>query len=214
MNFKVLFLFIIGIIFWGCSNQLNMGYYSNVEKNYIFNINAPMVVMYDKNDLLSASYADLVIFQLQTRGFTSVYKQDALPLNQAKIAIYVKLFRTIQAFPNVSYNYSVLSDGLSQTCYWYGDKFYCDPQDGKKTFALTGYSENLNYASSYHFTLDWYDLNLKRRVFYVDGSINGTTCGYQLATRDLIVYTISRIDFVRGEKYQYYIDLPYYWPCN
>ncbi|PAF47692.1 hypothetical protein BKH41_07325 [Helicobacter sp. 12S02232-10] len=213
MKLKILvFISLIGL-FFGCTNKLNMGYYSVIEKNYIFNANAPIAVVYDKNDLLSAYYVDLIVYELQRQGFVGVYKQSDLPLKDAKNAIFIKLFRSIRSYPNINYSYSMIDDGVSQACYWYGDQFYCGAKTNK-TFALSGYSESFNYLSSYHFVLDWYDLNLKKRVLYIDGSVNGKTCGYNLLFRDLISHTITRIDFSRPERYQYYSDLPYYWPCR
>ncbi|PAF41773.1 hypothetical protein [Helicobacter sp. 11S02596-1] len=213
MKLKIfIFIALIGL-FLGCANRLDMGYYSMIEKDYIFNTNAPIAVIYNKNDLLTGYYIDLIIYELQRHGFSSVYKQQDLPLKNAKNAIFVRLFRSIQSYPNVNFSYSMISDGITPACYWYGDQFYCT-QDAKQTFALSGYSESLNYLSSYHFVLDWYDLNLKKRVLYVDGSVNGKTCGYSFLFRDLITHTIERIDFSRPERYQYYRSLPYYWPCN
>ncbi|PAF41996.1 hypothetical protein [Helicobacter sp. 11S03491-1] len=213
MRFKILTFSLFVMIFLGCANKLHMGYYSVIQRDYTFNVHAPIVIVYDKDDLLSAAYSNLVIYELQKRGFTSVYKQTDLPIKRARNAIFIKVFRSIQPYPNVNFNFSVIDDGVTQSCYWYGTQFYCSGKTNK-IFALTGYSENLNYLSSYHFVLDWYDLNLKRRVLYVDGSIRGKTCGYSLFFRDLVIHTINRIDFTRGERYQYYSELPYYWPCD
>lgn len=213
MKIKILTVCLFVMVFWGCANKLNMGYYSIIQKGYTFNVNAPIVLMYDKDDLLSSGYVNAVIYGLQLQGFTSIYKEGDIPLNRAKNAIYMKVFRSITPYPNVNFNFSLIDDGVTQLCYWYGSQFYCGSKNSK-SFALTGYSENLNYISSYHFVLDWYDLNMKKRVLYVDGSVNGKTCGYNMLFRDLIGHTISRIDFTRPERYQYYSDLPYYWPCN
>lgn len=210
---RIVGIALFALIFWGCANKLNVGYYSTIEKKYIFNANAPIVVMYDKSDLLSSSYVDLVVYQLQLKGFNSVYKQGDLPLSRAKNVIYVRTFRSLQAFPSMNFSYSNFDDGVLPSCYWYGNQFYCSSKVNR-FFAITGYSESLNYLSSYHFTLDWYDLNLKKRILYIDGSIHGKTCGYGHLFRDLIIHTIARIDLSRSEHYQYYVDLPYYWVCN
>ncbi|MDO7252558.1 hypothetical protein [Helicobacter cappadocius] len=213
MKIKIFTFCLFVMVFWGCANKLSMGYYSVLQKGYTFNANAPIVVIYDKNDLLSSGYVNAVVYGLQMQGFTSVYKEGDMPLSRAKNAVYMRVFRSIMPFPNVNYSFAAIDDGMLQSCYWYGSQFYCAPK-ANKTIALTGYSETLNYISTYHFTLDWYDLNIKKRVLYVDGSVNGKTCGYSMLFRDLISHTISRIDFTRPERYQYYSDLPYYWPCN
>ncbi|PAF50565.1 hypothetical protein [Helicobacter sp. 13S00477-4] len=212
MKIKILIFSLFALFFLGCANKINMGYYSTIEKNYIFNANAPIVVAYDKNDLLSAYYINLIVYELQKQGFNSVYKQEDLPIHKAKNVVFVKLFHSVRPYPSINYSYSMFSDGLMQSCYWYGEQFYCNDKPNK-TYVLSGYSESLNYLSGYHFTLDWYDLNLKRRILYINGSVNGKTCGYNLLLRDLVIQTISRIDLKRAENYRYYFDLPYYWVC-
>ncbi|PAF46659.1 hypothetical protein BKH46_06735 [Helicobacter sp. 12S02634-8] len=211
--FNISIFFLLLGVFLGCANKLDMGYYSAIEKNYIFNPNAPIVVISDPNDLLSTYYIDWVVYELQRQGFVSVYKQQDLPIKRAKNAIFVRIFRSLQPYPSVNFNYTAVDSGVSQLCYWYGDQFYCGSKANKEFF-LSGYSESLNYFSSYHFVLDWYDLHMQKRVMYIDGSVNGRTCGYSLLFRDLISHTIARIDLSRPENYRYYSDIPYYWPCR
>ena len=59
---KQLALIVTFLIFAGCAKNLQMGYYSVLDKDYRFNINAPVLIMHDVNDLLSAYYTDLVIY--------------------------------------------------------------------------------------------------------------------------------------------------------
>ncbi|CBG40079.1 Putative hypothetical protein [Helicobacter mustelae 12198] len=200
------------LFFVGCA-RLNMGYYSVLQKDYRFNINAPLIIMHNSNDLLSAYYVDLIIYELQRRGFNSVYKQTELRPGTARNAVYIRLFKDIRSYPIVSYNYSVINDGVTSSCYFYGERFYCD-NSPQKSFNLTDFTQQTNYALTYHFTLDWYDLYTRKRIMYVDGSVQGKTCGYNYVFRDLIYNTINRMDFTREENYNYTSPLPYYWVCD
>lgn len=211
--FKQITLIAFFLLFAGCANNLQMGYYSVLNKEYRFNINAPVVIMYDVNDLLSAYYTDLVIYELQKRGFTSLYKQTELPVRHARNVIFLRLYKDVQAYPSMSYNYSIINDGVVSSCYFYGDKFFCDnaPQ---KTFNLTDFTQKTAYSLTYHFTLDWYDTHTRQRILYVDGRAYGNTCGYSYVFRDLIYQTINRIDFTREEQYTFTSPMPRYWTCD
>ncbi|WP_147288339.1 hypothetical protein [Helicobacter anseris] len=201
------------LLFVGCSSNLNMGYYSVLQKDYRFNINAPVVIMHDVNDILSAYYVDLIIYELQKRGFTSLYKQSELKLSHARNAIFIRLYKEVKPYPSVSYNYSVMNDGVVSSCYFYGEKFYCD-NSPQKTLNLTDFSQRMDYVLTYHFTLDWYDVNTRQRIMFVDGSVRGKTCGYNYVFRDLVYHTINRMDFTREENYNYTSPLPRYWVCD
>lgn len=197
----------------GCSSNLNMGYYSVLQKDYRFNVNAPVVIKHDANDLLSAYYVDLIIYELQKRGFNSVYKQNELTTKNARNVIYIRLYKDVRSYPSVSYNYSVINDGVVSSCYFYGEKFYCD-NSPQKSLNLTDFYQKTEYSLTYHFTMDWYDVNTKRRVMFVDGSVRGRTCGYNYIFRDLIYHTMNRMDFTREENYIYTSPLPSYWVCD
>ena len=99
MKLKILILCCVFGLFIGCANRVSMGYYSSINKNYLFNMNAPNSVVYNANDTFSAYYVDLVVYELQKKGFVSVYKQSDLPLNLAKNAIFMRLFRDIRSSP-------------------------------------------------------------------------------------------------------------------
>ena len=197
----------------GCSSNLNMGYYSVLQKDYRFNVNAPVVIKHDVNDLLSAYYVDLIIYELQKRGFNSVYKQSELTTKKARNVIYIRLYKDVRSYPSVGYNYSVINDGVVSSCYFYGEKFYCD-NSPQKSLNLTDFYQKTEYSLTYHFTMDWYDVNMRRRVMFVDGSVRGRTCGYNYIFRDLIYHTINRMDFTREENYIYTSPLPSYWICD
>lgn len=210
---KQLALIVTFLIFAGCAKNLQMGYYSVLNKDYRFNINAPVLIMHDVNDLLSAYYTDLVIYELTKRGFTSIYKQTELPIRRARNVIFLRLYKDVKSYPSVSYNYSIVNDGVVSSCYFYGEKFFCDnaPQ---KSFNLTDFTQRMDYSLTYHFTLDWYDTHTRQRVLYVDGRAFGKTCGYSYIFRDLVYQTINRIDFTREEQYTFNSPMPHYWTCD
>ena len=212
-TFKIIALLVLSLFFAGCGNNLQMGFYSVLQRDYRFNINAPIVLAHDVNDLLSAYYADLVIYELQKRGFTSIYKQSELNFKRARNVIFMRLYKDVQSYPSISYNYSVINDGIVSSCYFYGERFYCD-NSPQKTFNLTDFTQKMDYSLTYHLTLDWYDTHTRQRILYVDGRVFGKTCGYNYIFRDLIYHTINRIDFTREEQYTYTSPLPRSWVCN
>ncbi|MDU7693134.1 MAG: hypothetical protein E7K04_02690 [Helicobacter sp.] len=204
---------ILGLIFAACANNLQMGYYSTLEPEYRFNVNAPVVLWHDPGDLVSAYYVDLIIYELQTRGFNSVYKQSEISDKTARNLVHFRLYKDIRADPVVNYNYSVINDGVISSCYFYGDKFYCD-NNPQKAFNVTDFSQSVQYVTTYHFLMNWYDINTKKRIMIVDGSVRGNVCGYNYVFRDLIYNTIARLDFTRKEQYSYESPLPAYWVCQ
>ncbi|WP_104578397.1 hypothetical protein [Helicobacter felis] len=198
-------------LFTGC-HRLNMGYFSEVRGDYAFNYNSPIVVVHDKEDMVSSYYLSFIIYELQQLGFYNVFKAQDFPLSQAKNVIYVHVVRNISALPVYTYNYTLIDHARSNRCYWHGGQFYCSkvPTD---FYAVNGYSVYSKMLVGSHFILDWWDNVLNKRVLYVDGSVSGNTCGYNRLYEDLIESTIKRIDFTRSEHYRYYGRLPLYMPC-
>lgn len=195
----------------GC-HRLNMGYFSEVRGGYTFNVSAPMVVVYDKSDMVSSFYIRLITFELQQLGFYNVFSMQDYPVSRAKNTIYVHVVRNISALPVYAYHYTLIDRARGNRCYWHGGQFFCTkaPTD---YYAINGFSAYSQMLVGSHFILDWWDNVLHKRVLYIDGSVVGNTCGYNALYQNLIESTIRRIDFTRSEHYRYYNPLPLYTPC-
>ncbi|GAA7094033.1 hypothetical protein [Helicobacter pylori] len=204
---------IVGVFFFfnACQHRLHMGYYSEVTGDYLFNYNSTIVVAYDRSDAMTSYYINVIVYELQKLGFYNVFTQAEFPLDKAKNVIYARIVRNISAVPFYQYNYQLI-DQVNKPCYFLGGQFYCS-QTPTDYYAINGFSEQILMSANSHFILDWYDVVLQKRVLYVDGSVSGRTCGYQMLYRDLIKSTIKRIDFNRPERYYYNLRLPLYQPC-
>ncbi|AFI04328.1 hypothetical protein [Helicobacter cetorum] len=213
-NYRLTFFgFILGFLFLlsACQHRLHMGYYSEVTGGYLFNYNSTIVVAYNRSDMMTSYYINTIIYELQKLGFYNVFTQEEFPLDRAKNVIYARVVRNIASIPIYRYNYQLI-DHDSKPCYWIGGQFYCSPAP-TDYYAINGFSEEVFMSANSHFILDWYDMVLQKRVLYIDGSVSGKTCGYQMLYRDLIKSTIKRIDFNRPEHYYYRLRLPFYQPC-
>lgn len=212
-NFVRPFVFILSILyvgftFLGCSmNLVEMKYSSSLKQNYHLNVNAPIIVAYHKGDLLAASYIPFVIEMLGRRGFNSIYVEGQIPLHRARNIIYVSLVKTMKSYPtsNVEFVPTKMLDKSS--CINYDGMYYCREEVYP---IITGYSTSLNLSSEYHFIMDWYDIPMKKRILYIDGSIGDGPCIFEGIYQDLIYQTITRIDFSRPEVYSYNSALSYY----
>ncbi|WP_411696412.1 hypothetical protein [Helicobacter bizzozeronii] len=208
---KVWILLVFLLLLGGC-HRLNMGYFSEVRGGYTFNAKAPIVVVYDKEDMVSSFYISLIVLELQQLGFYNVFSMQDYPVAQAKNVIYVHVVRNIAALPVYAYHYTLIDRARGNHCYWHGGQFYCTnvPTD---YYAINGFSAYSKMLAGSHFILDWWDNVLQKRVLYIDGSVIGNTCGYNALYQDLIANTIRRIDFTRSEHYRYFEQLPVYLPC-
>lgn len=204
------FVYICGVIFAvffagaslaGCaSNMVEMKYSSSIKQNYQLNINSPIIIAYNKGDLLAASYIPYVIELLGRRGFNSLYTQDQLPIQKARNIIYISLVKTIKTTPTSSVQYVPTKMLDKSSCINYDGMYYCR----EETYPIiTGYSTTLNLSSGYHFIMDWYDVHMRKRILYIDGSVDDGPCLGEGVYQDLIYQTISRIDFMRPESYSY-----------
>ncbi|WP_120945347.1 MULTISPECIES: hypothetical protein [Helicobacter] len=200
-------VFVLG----GC-HRLNMGYFSEVRGDYAFNYNAPIVVVHDKEDMVSSYYLQFIIYQLQQLGFYNVFKPQDYPISQAKNTIYVQVVRNIMAQPVYTYDYTLIERTKRHRCYWHEGQFYC-AKVPTNYYAISGFSASSQMLAGSHFIMDWWDNVRNKRVLYIDGSVSGKTCGYNRLYEDLIGDTIKRIDFTRSEHYRYYQRLPVYMPC-
>ena len=187
--------------FSGCSgNFVQMQYSSAKEHNYLFNQNAPTIIAYKKGDLLAASYVPFVMESLAKMGFTALYTQEQLPRKKARNIVFISLAKLTTTTPTstVSYMPSKMIDQSS--CINYDGIYYCR----EETYPIiTDYTASLE-------VMDWYDLPTKKRIFYIDGSIEDSPCIFEGIYKDLIYQTISRIDISRGELYSYPTTLSYY----
>ncbi|WP_163566009.1 hypothetical protein [Helicobacter suis] len=208
---RLLLLLLPLLGFTGC-HRLNMGYFSEIRGGYIFNVSAPIVVVYSPQDMISSFYLPLIIYDLQAIGFYNVFSMQEYPPSRAKNIIYVHVVRNISALPIYAYHYTLIDRARPDRCYWHEGQFYCS-QVPTDYYAINGFSTYSKMLVGSHFILDWWDNVLNKRVLYVDGSVTGNTCGYNRLYEDLIQDTIWRIDFTRSEHYRYYQKLPLYQPC-
>ncbi len=200
------------LVFSGCvMNRIDMKYESSVRPNYHFNINAPIIITHQMGDLLSASYVPFVIETLQRRGFTAVYKDDEISRITARNIVFISLKKITTTIPTSSFTY-IPSKNLNQNaCFDKDGISYCRKEDAP---IITGYTLRMNLVSGYHFTMDWYDLPMQKRVLYINGIVPSSPCVYDGIYRDLIYQTIKRIDLSRSEFYRYSTPLFYYSaPC-
>ncbi len=213
MKMKHLFLWLLPVVFFfsGC-HRLNMGYFSEVRGGYVFNVSSPTVVVYNKEDMVTSFYIQLIIYDLQELGFYNVFSMQEYPASRAKNVIYAQVVRNISAVPVLAYHYTLIDRAKSNRCYWHEGQFYCAkvPTD---YYAINGFSAYSKMLAGSHFILDWWDNILNKRVLYIDGSVSGNTCGYDRLYEELISNTIGRIDFTRSEHYRYYHQLPPFKPC-
>ena len=199
-------LFVLG--FSGCSgNFVQMQYLSSKEHNYLFNPHAPTIIAYQKGDLLAASYVPFVMEELSKQGFTALYAQGQLPRKKARNIVFISLTKLIKTIPTSSVSYLPSKMIDQSSCVNYDGMYYCR----EETYPIiTDYTTSLEVSSGYHFIMDWYDLPTKKRIFYIDGSIDDSPCVFEGIYKDLIYQTIARIDISRGEVYSYPTTLSYY----
>lgn len=199
---------VFGVFLLGCaSNLIEMKYTSSIQQGYGFTINAPVIITAHKGDLLAASYIPFIKQALEMRGFNSLYTQGQIPEKSARNIIYVSLVKVMRSYPSSSVQYIPSKMIDRSACFNYDGMYYCREQ----TYPIiTGYTTSLNLFTEYHFIMDWYDNYMKKRILYVDGSIQDGACIYEGIYQDLIQQTISRIDFSRGESYSYSAPLAYY----
>ncbi len=81
---------IVGVFFslMHASTACNMGYYSEVTGDYLFNYNSTIVVAYDRSDAMTSYYINVIVYELQKLGFYNVFTQAEFPLDKAKNVIY------------------------------------------------------------------------------------------------------------------------------
>lgn len=199
-------LFMLG--FSGCSgNFVQMQYLSSKEHNYLFNPHAPTIIAYQKGDLLAASYVPFVMEELSKQGFTALYAQGQLPRKKARNIVFISLTKLTKTIPTSSVSYLPSKMIDQSSCVNYDGMYYCR----EETYPIiTDYTTSLEVSSGYHFIMDWYDLPTKKRIFYIDGSIDDSPCVFEGIYKDLIYQTIARIDISRGEVYSYPTTLSYY----
>lgn len=205
----VLALFgLFAFVFSGCSgNFVQMQYSSAKEHNYLFNQNAPTIIAYKKGDLLAASYVPFVMESLAKMGFTALYTQEQLPRKKARNIVFISLAKLTTTTPTSSVSYMPSKMIDQSSCINYDGIYYCR----EETYPIiTDYTTSLEVSSGYHFVMDWYDLPTKKRIFYIDGSIEDSPCIFEGIYKDLIYQTISRMDISRGELYSYPTTLSYY----
>ncbi|GAD19889.1 hypothetical protein HFN_1129 [Helicobacter fennelliae MRY12-0050] len=207
VRYLVFCITFVGFICFGCSgNFVEMKYNSALMQEYRFNTNAPLIVAPHKGDVLAASYIPFVIELLQKRGFSSVYTESEIPLSQARNIIYISLVKATNTIPTSSITYLPMQVLDKNSCFNYDGIYYCR----QETYPIiTGYSASLNLTSNYHFIMDWYDLPMKKRILYVDGTIQDGPCIYDGIYKDLIYQTIAKINFNRPEVYSYKTLLSY-----
>lgn len=204
MRYLILAVF---MFFAGCSSMVKMNYSSAIMQNYSFLANSPTIITHANGDLLAASYVPFIMEMLNARGFNSVYRQGDIKDRDARNIIYISLVQATKTNPVSSISFIPMKVMDTTSCFNYDGVYYCKDS----TYPIiTDYTTSFQRSSSYHFIMDWYDTRMKKRVLYVDGSIDAEGCIYEGIYKDLIYQTIARIDFNRPEVYSYFTNLNYF----
>jgi len=200
----------------GCVTKMTGRYFSRIDPEYHFNIDDPIIVTVEPNDLESKYYVSKVIEALKSRGFQNVYSQG----NQEDYAgsfkgmLFISLKKKIDTYEYRSADYGEVDSGQSTiNCYSVGNSVTCN-EVRKKERGVIGYSTKTRIVEAHAFNLVWYDIYSRNHVYRIMGVSFEKKCDDEKVYSFLINQTINRADFNKPQDYEYKVKMPEGYSCK